>query len=173
MDNQPLIVRFGAGTGACVAPIVPLLMLALSAPAAAQDIVVTPSTGISVESSGSPTGFTTVSVDERTRRTRIALYASAGATVAGSILLITSLSQCEEQPNAFGQNEVVCNRAGDALTISGGITIGIGLVGLTVSGIMLGVRKRKLKKEASQPNEVAQRDRKRVHWDPSTSRFVF
>ncbi len=108
---------------------------------------------------------------ERTsRRSRNALIGTSAAAAVGLLLVIPAAgSQCESV-EVGGQSEYQCTRAGDALLGVGSPLVVGGLTGALVSGIILGVRKGKMRRlnDSFQPTRA-----RAVQWDERRSRFVF
>lgn len=106
-------------------------------------------------------------MNEKIRRTRIALLSSTGAFGLGLALSIAGASQCSD---AAFDGDLVCNTAGKALWgIGGPLLIGGGIAMLS-TGIMLGVRQRKRRDQEHQIRRYSQR---RLHWDLPSARLVF
>lgn len=103
------------------------------------------------------------------RRSRNALIGTSVAAAVGLALVIPATSQCESvEGNSDKQYE--CTRAGNALYGVGSPLVVGGLTGAVVSGIILGVRKGKLRRmndTFSYPKARAAR------WDERSSRLVF
>lgn len=104
------------------------------------------------------------------RRSRNALIGTSVAAAVGLALVIpASSSQCNSVM-VDGKDQYECSRAGNALLGVGSPLVFGGLTGALVSGIMLGVRKGKLRRlndSFSYPKSRA------VRWDDRSSRLVF
>ncbi len=103
--------------------------------------------------------------EERVKRARAGLIATAASFGVGWIFLGTASSQCDRI-----DEEVVCNNAGQALGAVGLMTAGGGLVGMIVSGILLPVRQ---KKARDVRREIHQRQNSRLRWDVDSGKVVF
>lgn len=105
------------------------------------------------------------------RRTRNALIGTSAAFGVGLALTIPAWAgdHCVIVTVNF-QDELRCDTTGKALLGVGGPFLWGGSIGMLVSGIMLGVRKGKLRRTNERIMLTAQR---RVRWDPAISRFVF
>jgi hypothetical protein len=77
--------------------------------------------------------------------------------------------QCESV-ESDGKSDYECTRAGDILLRTGSPLVVGGLTGAVVSGIILGVRKGKMRRldDTFTPN-----DTRALRWDERSSRFVF
>jgi len=104
------------------------------------------------------------------RRSRNALIGTSAAAAVGLALVIPATSgQCDSVV-VDGKDDWDCTRAGDALLGVGSPLVFGGLTGAVVSGIILGVRKGKLRRL----NDSFHYPRTRaVRWDERSSRFVF
>ena len=103
------------------------------------------------------------------RRSRNALIATSVAAAVGLALVIPAAGQCESV-EVNGNSQYECTRAGSALYGVGSPLVVGGLTGAVVSGIILGVRKGKIRRmndSFSYPKSRAAR------WDEQTSRLVF
>ena len=102
-------------------------------------------------------------------RSRNALIGTSVAAAVGLALVIPAAAQCEST-EVNGKDEYDCTRAGNALYGVGSPLVIGGLTGAVVSGIILGVRKGKLRRlndTFSYPKSRA------VRWDERSSRLVF
>ena len=88
------------------------------------------------------------------KRTRIALWSTAGVFVAGVITFSVGLSQCTELVSRT-ETKVVCNRAGEVLEPTGRALMLTGAVGALTSGIMLAVRNKKRRDRDRRVREVS------------------
>ncbi len=110
---------------------------------------------------------------ERTaKRSRNALIATSAVAAVGLALVIPAAAgQCESiQVN--GESEYQCTSAGDTLLGVGSPLVIGGLTGAVVSGIILGVRKGKIRRLNDSFATSSSRSRA-VRWDERSSRFVF
>lgn len=107
---------------------------------------------------------------ERTSlRSRNALIGTSVAAAVGLALVIPASGQCDSvQVN--GEDQWKCTRAGDALLGVGSPLVFGGLTGALVSGIILGVRKGKLRRLN---DSLAYPKARAVRWDERSSRLVF
>ncbi len=104
------------------------------------------------------------------RRSRNALIGTSAAAAVGLALVIPATSgQCDSVV-VDGKDEWDCTRAGDALLGVGSPLVFGGLTGAVVSGIILGVRKGKLRRLNDSFYDPSTRA---VRWDERSSRFVF
>jgi len=149
---------------------------AWSGPAAAQDA--SPSgQGSSIEfapsaaSKQSYDDYRREALERKAKRTRNALIGTSVAAVIGLPLWIAGgRTQCVKFDDGSGNTQTSCTTAGKAmLGIGYPLAIG-GVTGALVSGIMLGVRKGKLRDMESRTKYSSSR---RLHWDPVSSQFVF
>jgi len=101
-------------------------------------------------------------------RSRNALIGTSVAAAVGLALVIPAWGQCEST-DVNGKDEYDCTRAGSALYGVGSPLLFGGLTGAVVSGIILGVRKGKLRRlnDSFSPRARA------LRWDERSSRFVF
>ena len=108
--------------------------------------------------------------DARSTRARNALIATSAATGLGIVFIMVGNSQCQVAPRG-GQDELLCNTAGDVLWPLGLSMTVVGGVGLLTSAIILGVsnkKKRKIQREIRK--SYAER---RLRWDAASGGFVF
>lgn len=103
------------------------------------------------------------------KRTRNALIATS-ASLAVGIALVTPVytgDHCVE--NTFN-NDITCTKTGKALLGVGSPFLIVGFWGAIVSGIMLGVRKGKVRRL---DEKIAYQSQAKFRWDPYRSKFVF
>ncbi|MGB5694780.1 MAG: hypothetical protein WBM46_03930 [Polyangiales bacterium] len=109
-------------------------------------------------------------LERSARRSRNALIGTSAAAAVGLALVIpASASQCNSV-EVDGESSYECTRAGDALLGVGSPLVVGGLTGALVSGIILGVRKGKLRRlndSFSYPKSRA------VRWDERRSLLAF
>ena len=104
------------------------------------------------------------------RRSRNALIGTSAATVVGAAFLFPgAATQCVVLDFQH-TTELRCTTAGKALVGIGMPLFWGGVTGVLISGIMLGVRKGKLR---SINDRMAYEKSRAVRWDPARSRFVF
>lgn len=105
------------------------------------------------------------------KRSRNALIGLSAAAVVGLPLWIAGgRTQCVSYEDGSGNTQTDCTTAGKVmLGIGYPLAIG-GLTGALISGIILGVRKGKLRDLEARTKYS---NSKRLHWDPYSSRFVF
>jgi hypothetical protein len=108
---------------------------------------------------------------ERTsKRSRNALIGTSAAAAVGLLLVIPAASSQCSSVEVGGESDYQCTSAGDTLLKVGSPLVIGGLTGALVSGIILGVRKGKMRRL----NDSFQPTRSRaVQWDERSSRFVF
>ena len=108
---------------------------------------------------------------ERTsKRSRNALIGTSAAAAVGLLLVIPAASSQCSSVDVGGESDYQCTSAGDTLLKVGSPLVIGGLTGALVSGIILGVRKGKMRRL----NDSFQPTRNRaVQWDERSSRFVF
>jgi hypothetical protein len=105
------------------------------------------------------------------KRSRNALIGTSAVAAVGLALVIPAASQCESiQIN--GESEYQCTSAGDTLLRVGSPLVIGGLTGAVVSGIILGVRKGKIRR-LNDSFATSQSRSRAVRWDERSSRFVF
>jgi ABC-type nitrate/sulfonate/bicarbonate transport system permease component len=103
------------------------------------------------------------------KRSRNALIGTSAAAVVGLALVLPAASSQCQSVEVGGKSEYECTRAGDTLLRVGSPLVIGGLTGAVVSGIILGVRKGKIRRL----NDSFQRKTRALRWDERTSRFVF
>ncbi len=106
------------------------------------------------------------------KRSRNALIGTSAATAVGLALLIPAASSQCESIEIDGESDYQCTRAGDTLLRVGSPLVIGGLTGAVVSGIILGVRKGKIRRLNDSFAASSSRNRA-VHWDERSSRLVF
>jgi len=106
----------------------------------------------------------------RAKRSRNALIGLSAASVVGTALLFPGLNnQCFVVRLLEGTEELRCTSAGKAMVGLGVPLFFGGLTGVLISGIMLGVRKGKVRRLSDQ----IERGKRAFRWDPATSALVF
>ena len=104
-------------------------------------------------------------------RSRNALIGTAAAAAVGLALTIpAAATQCQSVEVPGEDSKYECSRTGDTLLRVGSPLVIGGLTGAVVSGIILGVRKGKLRRLNESFPTTKQRA---VRWDERRSRFVF
>lgn len=104
-------------------------------------------------------------------RSRNALIGTSVAAAVGLALVIPATStQCNSVQTTGKDDEYECTRAGDVLIGVGSPFVIGGLTGALVSGIILGVRKGKIRRlnDSFSPTRA-----RAMRWDERSSRFVF
>lgn len=104
------------------------------------------------------------------KRTRIALIATSASLAVGIALVAPAFSGDRCVENSFDNNSYSCTTAGKALLGVGSPFAIVGFWGVIVSGIMLGVRKGKLRRLNER---IAYQSDAKFRWDPYRSKFVF
>lgn len=105
------------------------------------------------------------------RRSRNALIGTSAAAAVGAALLFPGLArQCFLIQRPLQSDELRCTTAGKALLGFGWPLFFGGMTGMIVTGIMLGVRKGKIRRL---DDRIAYEKSRAVRWDPAASRFVF
>ena len=103
------------------------------------------------------------------KRTRTALIATSASFAVGLSLVIPAFTSDNCVQSDFN-NDFTCNTAGRALLGVGTPFLSVGFWGMLVSGIMLGVRKGKVRRL---DERIAYQSRAKLWWDPHQSKFVF
>mgnify|MGYP001820687250 FL=1 len=109
-------------------------------------------------------------LEHTARRSRNALIGTSAAAAVGLALVIPAASSQCQSVEVAGESDYECTRAGDALLRAGSPLVVGGLTGAVVSGIILGVRKGKIRRlnDSFSPTRA-----RAVRWDERSSRFVF
>lgn len=152
-----------------------------AAPPVAHTVAPEPSVIITTEPPGlaAPShGFRSSELEDATegiRRTRIALISTSAVAGVGIVLLGVAASQCQFVDNVprsrADSDDLLCNRAGDALLAAGGTIFGLAAIGMITSGIMLGVRKGKRRRLEREMRSLQHGSR--LHWDVPSGGLVF
>jgi hypothetical protein len=104
------------------------------------------------------------------RRARNALIGlSVAAGVGAAIGIPGEVRQCSWEPLPGGVEQYSCSRAGRLLVGFGYPLLFGGAIGALASGIVFGVRKKKIR----ELNEAIARRERAFRWDVRSSRFVF
>lgn len=109
-------------------------------------------------------------LERAAKRSRNALIGTAAAAAVGLVLVIPATSTQCQSTDVDGKSGYDCTRAGDALIGVGSPLVIGGLTGALVSGIILGVRKSKLRRLNDSFGPAKTRT---VRWDERSSRFIF
>ena len=104
------------------------------------------------------------------RRSRNALIGTSAAAAVGLALVIPAASSQCQSVEVGGESDYQCTQAGDALLRAGSPLVLGGLTGAVVSGIILGVRKGKIRRlnDSFSPTKA-----RALRWDERSSRLVF
>jgi hypothetical protein len=110
-------------------------------------------------------------LERKVKRSRNALIGTSAAAVVGLPLWIAGAqTQCVQYDDGSGNTQTQCTTGGKVmLGIGYPLAIG-GITGALVSGIILGVRKGKLRDAEARMRYSSS---KRLRWDPFGSQFVF
>lgn len=150
-----------------LATVLVLAGIALANPARAQDeldLTLRPERELSYED------FKIQELERTSLRSRNALIGTSAVAAVGLALVIPAASGQCESVEVDGKTEYECTRAGDALLGVGSPLVIGGLTGAVVSGIILGVRKGKLRRLNDSFRIPPSRA---VRWDERSSRLVF
>lgn len=110
-------------------------------------------------------------LEKKARRSRNVLIGTTAATVVGLPLWIAgSRSHCFKYIDGSGSEQVSCDTAGKAMRGIGIPLLFGGTTGMVISGIMLGVRKGKLRDLG---DRVERSKSRALRWDLASSQFVF
>lgn len=104
------------------------------------------------------------------KRTRTALIATSASLAVGIALVTPAFTGDRCVEDTFDSNTFTCTTAGKALLGTGSPFLIVGFWGAIVSGIMLGVRKGKVRRL---DEKIAYQSSARFRWDPYQSKFVF
>lgn len=109
-------------------------------------------------------------LQRKSLRSRNALIGTSVAAAVGFALVIPATSGQCQSVEFGGESDYQCTRAGDALLRAGSPLVIGGLTGAVVSGIILGVRKGKIRRlnDSFSPTKA-----RAVRWDERSSRLVF
>lgn len=106
-----------------------------------------------------------IDAQDRSARARNGLIGSAATFSVGWIFLGLAIPRCEA-----GNNGLQCTNPGYAHLAAGLTLTATGMIGMIVSGALLGVRKSKAR---GLEHSIGQRRGARLRWDPSSGSFVF
>ncbi len=148
------------------------LALALALPAGAQDVPAggTPVVVTEAPSNGAAAYQRTTELrlqrwEDKSRRARNALIATSATFGVSWVFLGVAISHCTEDFIGYA-----CDNTGDVLGAIGGVMFWGGGIGMIVSGILLGVRNKRVREVEREMREIQTSG---FRWDPKTARFVF
>ena len=156
-----------------LAALVALLTAAMSGNASADDEIILwlPEPDPEPKLELSYQDFELQELERKAKRSRNALIGTSVAAAVGLALAIPGASQCESV-EVNGESSYECTRTGDALIRAGSPLVIGGLTGAVVSGIILGVRKGKIRR--LNDSFAASPSKKRaIQWDERKGRVVF
>jgi hypothetical protein len=155
-----------------VATLVALMTTALGSSASADDEIVLWLPEPNPEPELAYQEFQLEELERKSKRSRNALIGTSVAAAVGLALVLPAASSQCESVELNGQSSYECTRTGDALIRAGSPLVIGGLTGAVVSGIILGVRKGKIRR--LNDSFAASSSKKRaVQWDERKGRFVF
>jgi hypothetical protein len=155
-----------------VATLVALMTAALGSSASADDEIILWLPEPNPEPELAYQEFQLEELERKSKRSRNALIGTSVAAAVGLALVLPAASSQCESVEANGQSSYECTRTGDALIRAGSPLVIGGLTGAVVSGIILGVRKGKIRR--LNDSFAASSSKKRaVQWDERKGRFVF
>ncbi len=111
-------------------------------------------------------------LERKAKRSRNALIGTSVAAAVGLALVLPAASSQCESVEVNGQSSYECTRTGDALIRAGSPLVIGGLTGAVVSGIILGVRKGKMRR-LNDSFAASSTKKRAVQWDERKGRFVF
>lgn len=121
-----------------------------------------------------PLSFDEYRLEEMRRRARVSRNALIGtsvtAAVGAALFSPGVVTQCGRVDRFDGTDEIVCSTAGAFLVGFGTPLLFGGGVGMVATGIVLGVRKGKIRKLKTRLGAPTAR---KVRWNPKTATFVF
>lgn len=110
-------------------------------------------------------------LERKALRSRNALIGTAAAAAVGLALTIpAAATQCNSVTQPDGEDDYDCSRAGDLLFGFGSPLVVGGLTGAVISGIMLGVRKGRLRRLNDRTGYLRAGS---LRWDDRRGAFVF
>lgn len=112
-------------------------------------------------------------LERKAKRSRNALIGTSVTAALGLALVLPAASTQCDSVEANGQSSYQCTRTGDALVRAGSPLVIGGLTGAVVSGIILGVRKGKMRRLNDSIAVSSSSKKRAVQWDERSSRFVF
>lgn len=117
--------------------------------------------------------FQLEALERKAKRSRNALIGTSAAAAVGLALVLPAASSQCESVEIDGKSSYECTRTGDALIRAGSPLVIGGLTGAVVSGIILGVRKGKMRRLNDSVSASSSSKKRAVQWDERRSRFVF
>lgn len=123
----------------------------------------------SAQASGSYDEYRRRELQRGIKRTRTALIVTSASLAVGLSLVIPAFTSDNCVQNDFN-NDINCTKTGKALLGVGWPFLAVGFWGAIVSGIMLGVRKGKVRRL---DERIAYQNRAKFHFDPERGAFVF
>jgi len=140
-------------------------------PAAAPQETAEPKVALEYESKPTYEDYRREELERKARRSRNALIGTSAAAVVGLPLWIAGgRTQCVKFDDGSGNTQTSCTTGGKVMLGIGYPLAIVGVTGALVSGIILGVRKGKLRDIEARTKHSSS---KRLHWDPYSSQFVF
>lgn len=105
------------------------------------------------------------------KRSRIALYSTSAAAAVGIALVTPAfVNECVRVASSSSFDDIRCSNTGRVLLGVGVPFLAAGVLGILISGTMLGVRQGKIRHIE---DRMAYEKSRAVRWDPSRSVFVF
>jgi hypothetical protein len=155
-----------------VATLVALMTAALGSSASADDEIILWLPEPNPEPELAYQEFQLEELERKSKRSRNALIGTSVAAAVGLALVLPAASSQCESVEANGQSSYECTRTGDALIRAGSPLVIGGLTGAVVSGIILGVRKGKIRR-LNDSFAASSTKKRAVQWDERKGRFVF
>jgi hypothetical protein len=155
-----------------VATLVALMTTALGSSASADDEIVLWLPEPNPEPELAYQEFQLEELERKSKRSRNALIGTSVAAAVGLALVLPAASSQCESVELNGQSSYECTRTGDALIRAGSPLVIGGLTGAVVSGIILGVRKGKIRR-LNDSFAASSTKKRAVQWDERKGRFVF
>ena len=155
-----------------VATLVVLMTAALGSSASADDEIILWLPEPNPEPELAYQEFQLEELERKSKRSRNALIGTSVAAAVGLALVLPAASSQCESVEANGQSSYECTRTGDALIRAGSPLVIGGLTGAVVSGIILGVRKGKIRR-LNDSFAASSTKKRAVQWDERKGRFVF
>lgn len=158
-----------------------VVMIALASTARAQDATGTPAQSTDSTVVDAPPGYPTAQspgsyeeyrkqeLQRGIKRTRTALIITSASFAVGLSLVVPAFTSDNCVQNEFNDN-FRCTTTGKALLGVGWPFLAVGFWGALVSGIMLGVRKGKVRRL---DEKIAYQSRAKFRFDPERGAFVF
>ena len=155
-----------------VATLVALMTAALGSSASADDEIILWLPEPNPEPELAYQEFQLEELERKSKRSRNALIGTSVAAAVGLALVLPAASSQCESVEANGESSYECTRTGDALIRAGSPLVIGGLTGAVVSGIILGVRKGKIRR-LNDSFAASSTKKRAVQWDERKGRFVF